>query len=106
MEHININKECKQAMGSLGSNIGKKAVGRIGRSIEVMKVAQNFDSVNKVGDESGHHPRRNVQLDMEKLLAQLQDDDVYGHIRGRKLQIQEDSSEYDKKTSCFNSPSG
>ena len=56
MEHI--NKECKQAMGSLGSNIGEKAVGRIGRSIgEVMKVTQNFDSVNKVREESGHHPR-------------------------------------------------
>ena len=83
MEHI--NKECKQAMGSLGSNIGEKAVGRIGRSIgEVMKVTQNFDSVNKVREESGHHPRRTVQLDMEKLLAQLQDDDVYGHVRGRK----------------------
>lgn len=69
MEHI--NKECKQTMGSLGSNIGEKAVGQIGRSNgEVMKVTQNFGSVNKVHDESGHHPMRTVQLDMEKLLAQ------------------------------------
>ena len=37
-----------------------------------------------------------MRLDMEKLLAQLQDDNVYGHIS-------QDSTEHDKKTSCFNS---
>ena len=76
MEHI--NKECKQAMGSLGSNVGDKAVSRIGQSIgELMKVTQQFDPVNKLHDDSRRHPRRSVQLDMEKLLEQLQGDDVF-----------------------------
>ena len=54
MEHI--NRECKQAMGSLGSNIGDKAVSRIGQSIgELMKVSHRFDSVNNLRDPSGRH---------------------------------------------------
>ena len=83
MEHI--NKECKQAMGSLGSNIGDTAVSRIGRSIgELMKVTRQFESENKLREESGRHPRRTVQLDMDKLLTQLQNDNVFGHVPGRK----------------------
>ena len=58
MEHI--NKECQQAMGSLSSNVGEKAVGQsIG---EVMQVTQKFDCVNKPRDESGRHPRRTTVL--------------------------------------------
>ena len=69
MEHI--NKECKQAIGSLASNIGDKAVNRIGQSIgELMNVSHQFDSVN-LRDPSGRHHRRSVQLDMEKMLEQL-----------------------------------
>ena len=48
------------------------------------KVTQQFDSVNKLGEESGGHPRRTVQLDMEKLLTQLQNDNVFGYVHGRK----------------------
>lgn len=83
MEHI--NKECKQAMGSLGSNIGDTAVSRIGKSIgELMKVSQQFDAVNNLKEESGRHPRRTAQLDLEKMLTQLQTDNVFGYVRGRK----------------------
>ena len=49
MEHI--NKEWKQAMGSFGSNIGDTAVSRsIG---ELVKGTRQFDSENKLREESG-----------------------------------------------------
>ena len=49
-----------------------------------MKVTQQFDSVYKLHDHSGHHPRRSIQLDMEKLLEQLQGDNGFDHVRGTK----------------------
>lgn len=59
-------------MGSLASNIGDKAVTRIGQSIgELMNVSHQFDSVNNLRDPSGRHHKRSVQLDMEKMLEQL-----------------------------------
>ena len=83
---LHMNKECKQAMGSLGLNIGDKAVSRIGWSIgEMMKVIQQFDSINKLHDHSGHPPSRSIQLDMEKLLEQLQGGNVFGHISSLKF---------------------
>lgn len=73
MEHI--NRHCKQCMGTLGSNIGEKSVSRIGKSIgELMEVTHQFDSVNRVRVDSGHHPRRSVEKDMKKILAQLHTD--------------------------------
>ena len=81
---MDLHMEQRVQTGSLGSNVGDKALGRIGRSIgAVMKVTHNFDYASKVCDRSGCHPMRTVQLDME-LLTKVQDDNVYGHIRGKK----------------------
>ena len=84
MEHI--NKHCKQAMGSLGSNIGEKSVGRIGKSIgELMKVTQQFDSDNNIHEDIGRHPKRTVEMDMNKLLLELHTGSkVFEHVPGRK----------------------
>ena len=83
MEHI--NRHCKQSMGNLGSNINEKSVSRIGKSIGgLMKVTHQFDHVNGVREDSGRHPTRTVVRDMNKLLVQLHDTQVFGHIRGRK----------------------
>ena len=42
MEHI--NRECRQAMGVLGSNINDSSVACTGKSIgELMKISQQFD---------------------------------------------------------------
>ena len=47
MEHI--NRECKNAIGVLGSNILDEAVGRVGRSIgELLKVTTQFEQQNGV----------------------------------------------------------
>lgn len=83
MEHI--NRECKVAMGSLGSNITEEAVARIGKSIgEVMKVTHQFDTVNSVAEESGKHSRRSAALDMEKVLSQLQTTKIFDHLPKRQ----------------------
>jgi L1 cell adhesion molecule like protein len=83
MEHI--NRECKQAMGVLGSNINDSSVARIGKSIgELMKISQQFDKVNDLKEESGRHRRRTVEGDMKKLLTELNAMKVFDHIPGRK----------------------
>ena len=56
MEHI--NRACKNAMGTLGSNICESSVSRIGKRIgEITKVTDYFDEVNYVRNESGKHSR-------------------------------------------------
>ncbi len=83
MEHI--NRECKQAMGVLGSNINDSSVTRIGKSIgELMKISQQFDKANDLKEESGRHRRRTVEGDMKKLLTELNAGKVFDHIPGRK----------------------
>lgn len=48
-----------------------------------MQVTRQFDSVNKVHVDCGHHPRRTVMEDMTKLLAQLHTESrVFNHERG------------------------
>ena len=82
MEHI--NRECKQAMSVLGSNINDSSVTRIGKSIgELMKISQQFDKVNELKEESGCH-RRHTVGDMKKLLTELNTVKVFDHIPGRK----------------------
>ena len=83
MEHI--NRECKQAMGVLGSNINDSSVTWIGRSIgELMKISQQFDKVNELKEESGCHRRHTVEGDMKKLLTELNTVKAFDHIPGRK----------------------
>ena len=83
MEHI--NRACKEAMGSLGSNINEEAVARIGKGIgEIMKITTQFDKVNSIPEVSGRHSRRSAELDMEKVMSQLQTAKVFDSIPRRK----------------------
>ena len=73
-----LHKQCKQSMGTLGSNISDRSVSRIGKSIgQVMEVSQQFDRTNGVREDSGRHPRRTVEADMKKLVTQLHADSHY-----------------------------
>ena len=84
MEHI--NRECKRAMGTLklGSNITNETVERIGRSNgEVMKVKKQFDHDNRVPVESDEHSKRSADKDLEQLLVQLQEANVFFPEGGR-----------------------
>ena len=76
-------------MHSLGSNIDEAAVARIGKGIgEMMEVhvTDKFDTVNSIPQASGRHSRRSIDIDMEKVVAQLQDAEVFSNIPKRKHQ--------------------
>ena len=73
MEHI--NRECKNAIGALGSNILDEAVGRVGRSIgELLKVTTQFDQHNGVPPVSERHSKRAADMDLERLLKQIHEE--------------------------------
>ena len=83
MEHI--NRACKEAMGSLRSNISDKSVDRVGKCISgVMKITKQFDAENSVPQVSGRHSKRSMEKDMKTVMAQLMETKVYDHVRGRK----------------------
>jgi len=66
MEHLNC--ECKNAIEVLD-----EAVGRVGRSIgELLKVTTQFDHHNGVPLVSERHSKRAADMDLERLLKQIQ----------------------------------
>lgn len=70
MEHL--NRECKDGLQGLGSNITDKAIKRVGKSVQkTMKVLKAFDEENNIHVNSGYHTKRSVRGDMSKLLNQL-----------------------------------
>ena len=70
MEHI--NRECKNCLSGLGSNIADSSVTRIGKCIgKTEKVLKNFDRSNNVPQESGSYTTKSSKEDMKKLLLQL-----------------------------------
>ncbi len=84
MEHI--NRECKNAIGHLGPNIGDRSVSRVGKSIgELTKVTAQFDEVNKVPAVSEKHSKRSAASDLEKMLKHLHEDSrVFQTEEGRQ----------------------
>lgn len=73
MEHI--NRECKNAIGLLGPNIGDRLVSRIGKSIgELMKITGQFDKVNELPPVTEKHSKRSTATDLEKLLRQVHEE--------------------------------
>ena len=70
MEHL--NRECKNCLSGLSSNIADSSVTRIGKCIgKTEKVLKNFDRSNNVPQESGSHTTKSSKEDMKKLLLQL-----------------------------------
>ncbi len=67
LEHL--NRDCKNAIGALGPNIGDESVARAGKCIgELRKVVQQFDCTNGVRVESGSHSKRTVAADLDRIL--------------------------------------
>ena len=82
MEHL--NRECKEAISGLGANITEKSIQRIGKCLgRVKSTLQQYDSVNEVKQESGHHTSHSTDVDLGKVLKQLQDSCVFAHQSGR-----------------------
>ena len=70
MEHL--NREAKNAFIGLGSNITDQSVKRIGQCLGVtVSILDNFDRVNNVPRQSGHHSKRSAKADLEKIVQQL-----------------------------------
>jgi len=72
MEHL--NKLCKSALSGLGANITDSSVQRIGRCIGHMQsILDKFDEENGVPDVSDYHTKHSTEVDLKKLIKQLQD---------------------------------
>ena len=67
MEHL--NRECKAAIAGIGANISDSAIQRVGKCIgELMKVTGNYDHMNDIPSESGHHSAKSDKTDLDKLV--------------------------------------
>ncbi len=84
MEHL--NRQCKDAMGSLGSNINcSDSVTRIGRCLgELTKITDQYDRVNGVKPESDKHPKRSEAADLAKIVQELKTLSVFDSLPGRE----------------------
>ena len=70
MEHL--NREAKNGLTGLGSNITEAAVSRVGKCIgQLSEILKNFDEVNNIKKPSDRHSKKSLEKDMAVLLDQL-----------------------------------
>ena len=75
-EHL--NRECKQSISGLGSNITDRAIQCVGRSLcATTEILERFDQDNGVLFESGYHTVWSSAVDIQKLLKQLTTSNVF-----------------------------
>ena len=87
MEHL--NRECKQAMGTLGPNISREnSVRHIGKSIgSISNITATMDRQIGVKRETGKHSVRNKAKDFTKVLKQLLEAEVFTSKRKRITRV-------------------
>ena len=83
MEHL--NREAKNQISGLGSNITDISVTRVGKSLgEVVLILQQFDHASGIKEPSSRHSKRSCEKDMTLLLKQLKDTTkVFSLVPGR-----------------------
>ena len=82
LEHL--NRICKTAIGHLGPNKTDDAIVRCGKVLGPMcKVLQQFDDENDVRNESGYHKKPSFQKDLNTVLRELQEYQVFSVTPGR-----------------------
>ena len=82
MEHL--NRECKEAIIGLGANITDNSIQRVGKCIDrVHSTLEQYNTVNSVKQESGHHTAHSTTCDRDQLLKQLQEASIFDHRPGR-----------------------
>lgn len=82
MEHL--NRECKNAISSMGANITGKSIQKVGSAIKVLsETVHNLDEMLGVPQESGYHTTRSSKKDLAKVLQQIQDTHVFSDIPQR-----------------------
>ena len=82
-EHL--NRECKNSISGLGSNITDKSIERIGRSLcSTVRILEVFDKNTGVPIQSGRHTVRSSVEDRQKLVALLHRTQVFSCVPGRE----------------------
>lgn len=82
MEHL--NRECKNAISSMGANITGKSIQKVGRAIKVLsETVHNLDETLGVPQESGYHTTHSSKKDLAKVLQQILDTHVFSDIPQR-----------------------
>ena len=82
MEHL--NRECKQAISGLGANITDASIQRIGKCIgRLCSTLSQYDTVNSVKPESGHHTCHSTEIDLKKIVKQLQEASIFEYQPSR-----------------------
>ena len=84
MEHL--NREFKGSISGLGANITDNAILRVGKSfLSSASTLDEFDKLNNIKPQSGHHMARAPDADISKLLKQLHTElKVYVEIAERR----------------------
>ena len=81
-EHL--NRECKESIRGLGSNITDRAIQRIGKSLHsTVNILEAFDKNTGVAAQHGHHTIRSSSEDRKKLISSLCDRNVFYYMPGR-----------------------
>ena len=61
-----------EAISGLGANITDESIQRIGKCLgRVKSTMHQFDLVNNVAQESGHHTSHSTDVDLKKIVKQL-----------------------------------
>lgn len=83
MEHL--NRECKNAMSSMGANVTDQSIQRVGRALKPLSETMlRFDQELGVPHESDYHTTRSSDIDLDRVLKQIFDEsDVFSNIPGR-----------------------
>lgn len=83
MEHL--NRELKQAIGHLKSNISETSINRIGRCLQKLVNAKaNYDSCSDVPSETSYHSSRSLSKDLKRVVQELKSCEIYNRKSDRQ----------------------
>jgi L1 cell adhesion molecule like protein len=83
MEHL--NRDLKQAIGHLSSNVNNTTIDRIAKSLHKLSIIKsNFDSCTEVAQGSSYHSTPSFSKDLKLVLDELMKTDVYKRTQGRR----------------------
>ena len=82
-EHL--NRELKEAISHLSSNIGDLTIQRIGKSLhKLMKVKTNYDTCSGIAIDDSHHSSRSKTKDLQLIISELNKSNTFLSEKGRK----------------------
>ena len=82
-EHL--NRACKNAIGGLGSNTSVQRIELVSKSIgTIAPVIDNYDNENTVTPSSGRHAKASSYKDVNLLVNQLQESNIFTTQKTRK----------------------